>query len=65
MISGGLVPGFLALLYLLAVLAAIIYVLICLARITGALQGIAASLRRIETRDGPSAPDRLSRAVDS
>jgi hypothetical protein len=64
MISGGLVPGFLALLYLLAVFGAIIYVLICLARITGALQGIAASLRRIEQREEPPAPDGLSRAVD-
>ena len=63
MISGPLVPVLVAL-YLLAVLAAFIYVFVCLARITGALQSIAASSLRIEMRGRPSTPDGPSRGVE-
>jgi hypothetical protein len=57
-------PGFLVGLYFLAVLAATVYFFICLARITAALQGIAASLRRIEMRVSPPSPEDLSRGID-
>ena len=58
------VPGFLLVLYFVAVLAATIYGFVCLTRITSALQGIAASLRRIETRVSPPTREDLSGGTD-